>query len=86
MLFRSLEVHREAVGGPLGPELRLLRIGEGVVRGVVLDDGEPLGVEAEALVGLLRDLRRIPTRGDEGGIGPRAGPDLDPPGYSVFSG
>src|SRR5439155_4540582 len=83
----GLEVHREAFGRALGPELRLLRTRERVVRGVVLDDREMIGVEAKALVRLLRDALRVPPRGDERGVGPRARADLDArPGYSAFSG
>src|SRR6266568_8047646 len=83
----GLEVHREAVRRAVGPELGLLRIGERVVRRVVLDDRKVIGIEAKALVGLLRDALRVPPRRDEGRVGPRARADLDVrPGYSAFSG
>jgi len=65
------------VGGALDPELRLLLVGDRVVRGVVLDEWEALGVIAKTLVRLLRDVLGIPTGGDESRIGPRTRPDED---------
>jgi len=83
----GLEIHDEAIGCPLGPELHLLWIRERVVRRVVLDHREPFGIEPQSLVGFFGDLLGIPAGRDERGIGPAAGSDLDArPVYSAFSG
>src|SRR5207244_2890905 len=67
-----LEVHREAVGGALGPELRLLLGWQRVVRSVVLHEREASGVVAEALFRVVLDLLGIPAGCDERRVGPRA--------------
>src|SRR5258706_15283241 len=73
----GLEVHREALGRALRPELRLLLVGDRVIRGVVLDEREVLGVETQARVGLLGDVVGVPAGVDKRGVGPGAGPDED---------
>src|SRR5206468_10370847 len=72
-----LEVHREFLRRALDPQLRLLLIGEGVIRGVVLDEREPFRIEPKPFVGLLGNVVRIPTRLEKSWIRPRARPDED---------
>jgi hypothetical protein len=72
-----LEVHREVVRSSLGPERRLLGVGDRVIRGVVLDEREAFGVVTEALVRLLRDVRRVPAALEERGIRPGARADAN---------
>ena len=74
---KGLEAHGEAGRRSLRPERGLLLVGEGVVGGVVLDEREALGVEAEALVRLLRDAFGVPAGGEERRVGPAAGSGLD---------
>src|SRR5206468_7058366 len=72
-----LEVHREFLRRALDPQLRLLLIGEGVIRGVVLDEREPFRIEPKTFVGLLGNVVRIPTRLEKSWIRPRARSDED---------
>src|SRR5712691_363845 len=69
------EVHREAVGRALDPELRLLLIRQRVIRRVVLHEWKALRVVPQALVGLLRDVVGIPAGLQKSWIRPRAGAD-----------
>ena len=73
----GFEVHHEFVRRALRPELRLLLIGDRVIGRVVLDEREALRVVAQAFVGLLRDVLRIPARFEERRIRPRARADED---------
>jgi len=70
----------------LGEELERLdvegELGRGVVGGVHLDDGEVLRVEAEPFLGAHFLTRVEDVALGQGGIRPRAGPDLDLSGHS----
>src|SRR5437870_3391307 len=69
---RVPELDGEAVGGALGPALRLVLGWQRVVRSVVLHEREASGVVAEALFRVVLDLLGIPAGCDERRVGPRA--------------